>query len=111
MLTELYYEELPRHIGSDRIIRASKNVAKLVSKIKRIHKVSKSLDPVDSVRVINFAINRINPSVLVSMPYTGSESLALFNDLCANPKEDDLIKLIQYLEGDIIKLREIAEGY
>jgi len=86
-------------------------VEKLASKIRRISQVSRSLDPVESIRVIRFAINRINPAVLVSMPYTGSESLALFNDLCINPREDDLTKLIQYLEGDIIKLREIAEGY
>jgi len=86
-------------------------VEKLTSKIRRISQVSRTLEPVDAVRVIRFAINRINPSVLVSMPYTGSESLALFNDLCANPREDDITKLIQYLESDIIKLREIAEGY
>lgn len=84
---------------------------KLTGKIRRIYKVSRSLNPIESIRVIRFAINRINPAVLVLMPYTGSESLALFNDLCANPREDDLTKLIQCLESDIIKLREIAEGY
>ena len=84
---------------------------KLAGKIRQISQVSRKLKHDESIRVIRFAINRINPAVLVSMPYTGSDSLALFNDLCINPRGNDLIKLIQYLEGDIIKLREIAEGY
>ena len=111
MLTESYCEELPKYIGSNRISRTSKKVEEIARKIRRIHKVSKNLAPTESVRVIRFAINRINPSVLVSMPYTGGESLALFNDLCINPNEDDLTKLTKYLQSDVIKLREIAEGY
>lgn len=99
---------LPDTEGSMRTIGIANDVQRFLRKTEKILKVAKALDVADSVRVIDHAINRLDPNALVSMPDTGSLSLPCFNELCANPTEDGLRGLVDSLRRDVDELYKMA---
>ena len=102
------YEELPDAVGKMRLIGVANDVQKMQRKIKRLLKVARAVDANEALGIMNFAINRIDFDILVSMPDTGGLSLPCFNELCGNPTEDGLAALIVSLQNDVEQLYKMA---